>query len=122
MTGILPIIIALIILLGGAAGFYGKIHHDGVVTGKAEVQPKLDACNTQVATMGGQIKEQNAAVDALKAAGEQKAKEAATALKAAEGKAKVWQDNAVRLQGVLTARKPDGPKDCKAAWEEIRKP
>ena len=79
------------------------------------------AAQAQVVVLGAQLGEQNRAVEALQAAGQQKAKEAAQALAKADAKAKVWQDNAVRLQGVLTARKPDGPKDCKAAWEEIRK-
>jgi hypothetical protein len=44
------------------------------------------------------------------------------ALRKAEGRAKVWEDNASRLRAALTMRKPDGPTDCKAAWQEIRKP
>lgn len=110
--------IAALVLIADLVAGERKAGGDAV---RAELQPKLTACEGQVATMGGQIKEQNAAVDALRSAGIRKEQEAAQALAKAEVKGKVWQDNAARLQAVLTARKPDGPKDCKAAWQEIRK-
>ena len=34
----------------------------------------------------------------------------------------VWTDNALRLQAILVNRKPTDAKDCKSAWETIRKP
>lgn len=75
----------------------------------------------QVAILGSELDEQNRAVEALEEEGARKAKEASQALAKATAKGRVWQDNATRLQAVLTARKPDGPKDCRTAWEEIRK-
>lgn len=89
---------------------YAKLEHSS----KVEAQAKEEACNTK-------IDAQNVAIAALAADAAKKQAAGAQALKAAEGKAKVWTDNAVRLQAALTARKPDGPKDCKAAWQEIRK-
>ena len=74
----------------------------------------------QVTVMGAQIGEQNRAVEALAAEGARKAQEASKAIAKAEVKAKVWTDNALRLQAVLTARKPTDATDCKAAWQEIR--
>ena len=85
-------------------------------------QAESAAAKAQVTVMGAQIKDQNAAVEALRSAGIRKQAEAAQALAKAEGRAKIWTENATRLQAVLTARKPDGPKDCAAAWEAIRKP
>ena len=76
----------------------------------------------QVTVMGAQIGEQNRAVEALAAEGARKAAAASQALAKAEGKARVWADNALRLQAVLTARKPTDDKTCSAAWAEIRKP
>ena len=86
----------------------------GYDRGKAELQPALTKCE-------GDLKAQNAALDALKAAGEAKAKAAAKALAGASKKAETWEKQAARLTAVLTGRKPDGPQDCKAAWAEIRK-
>ena len=37
--------VVAIALIGAAAGFYGKIHHDGYEQGSAEVQTKWDAAN-----------------------------------------------------------------------------
>ena len=78
------------------------------------------ALEAQVTVMGAQIGEQNRAVEALAAEGARKAKEGAQALAKAEVKAKVWTDNALRIQAVLLARKPTDATDCKAAWQEIR--
>jgi len=98
-------------------GAYAKLEHSG----KVAAQAQTEACNTARVAMGEQIKQQNSAVEALQAAGVAKAATAAKALAKAEVRAKVWDDQAKRLQAALTARKPDGPKDCKAAWQEIRK-
>ena len=108
---------AAIAIAFAAVSGYAAIQHSG----KLQAQAETKACQTQVAAMGEQIKQQNAAVDNLKSVADAKAAAASQALAKAEGKGKVWQDNAVRLQAVLTSRKPDGPKDCKAAWEELRK-
>ena len=85
-------------------------------------QAELAGSRAQVMVMSAQIKEQNRAVEALQAAGAKKASESAQALRKAEVKAKVWEANAAGLRTVLLNRKPDGPKDCAAAWAEIRKP
>lgn len=107
--------------LGAVGGFVAYERKAGADAVRAELQPKLEASQAQATGLAAEIKRQNDAVAALEAEGARKAKESAQALAKAEGKARVWQDNATRLQRVLTARKPDGPKDCKAAWEEIRK-
>lgn len=89
---------------------------------------RLDTCQAdkvkleaQAKILGAQIAEQNRAVEALAAAGAAKTAAGAKALAKAEGKAKVWEDNAFSLRAVLTNRKPTDPQDCKAAWQEIRK-
>ena len=101
-----------------ALGAYAKIEHSG----KLEAQAQTEACNTARVAMGEQIKQQNAAVDSLKATADAKQATAAQALAKAEGRAKVWTDNATRLQAVLTNRKPTDAKDCRSAWADIRKP
>ena len=85
-------------------------------------QADAAAVKAQVTVLGAQIGEQNRAVEALQAAGVAKAKESAQALAKAEGRAKVWDEQAKRLQAALTGRKPTDATDCKAAWQEIRKP
>ena len=79
------------------------------------------ALKAQVTVMGSQIAEQNRAVEALAAEGAAKAKAAAQALAKAEGRARVWDQHAARLQAVLLTRKPT-ETSCAAAWEAIRKP
>jgi len=78
------------------------------------------ALTAQVTVMGAQIVEQNRAVEALAAEGARKAAAASQALAKAEGKARVWDEQAKRLTAVLTARKPT-ETSCAAAWAEIRK-
>lgn len=111
------IILAILGAFGTLVGYERKAGADKV---RAELQPKLTACESLNATLGAQIKQQNAAVEALAAEGAKKQAASAAAVKVAEGRAKVWTDNATKLQAALTARKPDGPKDCKAAWTTIR--
>ena len=108
-------------IIGGVSGLVYEERKAGGDKVRAELQPKLTACEGLRDTLGKQIIAQNDAVKAMEAAGAAKAADAAKALTAAEGRAKVWTDNATRLQAALTARKPDGPKDCSAAWAEIRK-
>lgn len=79
---------------------------------------KLEA---QARILGAQLSEQNRAVEALRAAGIAKAKEAAKALAKAEGRALVWEADSARWRAVLAGRKPTDPTDCKTAWTEIRK-
>lgn len=99
---------ALVIALLGAGV---KIEHSGKVAAQA-----------QVAERDAKIEQQNQAVEQLKTDSDRKAAEGAKALAKAEGVAKVWTDNALRLQNVLINRKPTDAKDCKSAWETIRKP
>jgi multidrug resistance efflux pump len=108
--------IAAAIAFAAVSG-YAAIQHSG----KLAAQAKVEACETKVEAMGEQIKQQNAAVDSLKATADAKAATAAQALAKAEGRAKLWDDQAKRLTGILTSRKPTDPQDCKAAWQEIRK-
>jgi len=75
----------------------------------------------QVAILGASLAEQNRAVEAIAKEGAAKAAAAAQALREAEGKAKVWEDDSARWRRVLAARKPTDPQDCKAAWQELRK-
>lgn len=89
---------------------------------------RLDTCQAdkvkleaQAKILGAQIAEQNRAVSALAAAGAAKTAAGVKALAAADKKAKVWEDNALRLQTILTNRKPTDPQDCKTALQEIRK-
>lgn len=103
-------IVGLLIALAIATG-WGKIQHSG----KLAAEARLETCNAKVA-------EQNRAVEALAAEGARKTAEGAKAIAKAEGRAKVWTDNAARLQAVLAGRKTTDAQDCKSAWEEIRKP
>ena len=89
---------------------------------------RLDYCKkgraedqARITVLGAQLAEQNRAVEALQAAGAAKAKEAAEALRKAEGRARVWDDQARRLTAILTSPKPPGA-GCREAWAEIRKP
>src|SRR5690349_18907057 len=99
-------LIALAILGAVGTGVY-KVKQWGADEVRAELQPKLDACE-------GRIK-------ALAEETAQKEAQSAQALRKAEGRAKVWDDQAKRLSAILTSRKPTDPQDCKAAWTEIRK-
>lgn len=91
-------------------GLYAKVEHSGKVAAQA-----------QVAERDAKIEQQNQAVEQLKTDSDRKAAAGAVALRKAEGVAKVWTDNALRLQAVLASRKPTDAKDCAAAWQEIRK-
>lgn len=75
----------------------------------------------QVTVMGGQISEQNRAVEALKAEAARRQAQSAQALAKAEARAKTWDDQAKRLTAALTARKPTDSKECRDAWAELRK-
>ena len=119
----LPYIIGAAFVMGSiyAAKEYVSTHwatKAGIAEGKAEVQPRLDACKASVEA-------QNKALADLKAAADAKAARAAQALAGATQKARVWEDNAARLRAVLTAPRKAGeaaPTSCDAAWAEIRKP
>ena len=75
----------------------------------------------QVMVMGSQIAEQNRAVESLKRDSDRKQAQSAQALAKAEGRARVWDEQAKRLQAALTSRKPTDSKECKDAWAELRK-
>ena len=84
-------------------------------------QGEVAAAQQTIGRLGGEIEAQNAAVKKLASDGAAKAQEGAKALAKAEARAKTWDAQATRLAAALTARKPDGPQDCKAAWAELRK-
>ena len=109
--GLAGIAIALCLAFGGVQTW--RLH---------SCQADSAAVKAQVTVMGAQIGEQNRAVESLRSEGAKKQAESAQALAKAEGRAKVWDAQAGRLQAALTNRKPDGPKDCAAAWKEIRGP
>lgn len=108
-------------ILGALGGIGYKVRQAGADSVRAELQPKLTACEGQVATMGGQIKAQNEAVDALQDESARRLATSAQAARKADDRARVWDEQAKRLQVVLTSRKLDGDKSCAAAWAEIRK-
>ena len=95
-------------ILGTLGGIGYKVRQAGADSVRAELQPKLTACQTQITALADETARKQAA--------------SVQALRKAEGRAKVWEDNSARLRKALTSRKPDGPQDCKAAWQEIRKP
>lgn len=84
-------------------------------------QADAAAQRAQVAILGASLAEQNRAVEALAKEGAARQATAAAALRKAEGRAKVWDDQARRLQDALTARKPTDSQDCRSAWESLRK-
>lgn len=88
---------------------------------KVEHSGKLEA-QAQVAERDAKIEQQNQAVDQLKKDSDRKTAEGAKALAKAEVRAKTWDEQAQRLTAVLAGRKPTDAKDCKSAWEAIRKP
>ena len=104
--------LAVSAVLGTAAYNIRKAGADAV---RAELQPKLEACE-------GAVKAQNDALAALKAAADAKAKAASQALAKAEAKARVWDDQAKRLRAILTQPRASGPAPttCDAAWKAIR--
>ena len=88
---------------------------------------RLDRCQGEVAAaqqtigaLGADLKAQNAAVAKLAAEGAAKAATAAVALRKAEDRARVWDQQARKLRDALTNRKPTDSTDCKSAWNEIR--
>ena len=104
-------------ILGTLAGIGYSIRKAGADAVRAELQPKMEACE-------GAVKAQNEALAALKAQADAKAARAAQALAGATQKAMVWEDNAARLRAVLTAPRKAGeavPTTCESAWAEIRK-
>lgn len=111
---VLYAVLALAVMGMIGTGVY-KVKQWGGDEVRAELQPKLTACQADV-------KRQNDAVEALKAESARKQATAAQELRKAEGRAKTWDEQAKRLQAALTNRKPTDPQDCKAAWEVIRKP
>ena len=118
----MPSLIIYAVMFLAVAGVIGAGYHQVKKSGadevRAELQPKLEACE-------GAVKAQNEALAALKAEADKKQARAAQALAGATQKARVWEDNAARLRAVLTAPRKAGeeaPTDCRSAWAEIRKP
>lgn len=93
-------------LMGGIGYGYTVVKDSGRDEVRAELQPKLTACQTQIQSLADETARKQAA--------------SVQALRKAEGKAKVWEDNAALLRKALTSRKPTDPQDCKSAWETIR--
>ena len=103
-------------ILGTLAGIGYSIRKAGADAVRADLQPKLEAC-------AGEVEKHNAAAKAMAEESARKAKAASQALAAATVKGRVWEDQAMRLQRVLTAPRKAGeaaPTDCKAAWDAIR--
>ncbi len=121
MTSIIIYACIAIAALGAIGGFVAAERKAGADKVRAELQPKLTACEGQVSAMGEQIKQQNAAVDSLKTEADAKQATASQELAKAEGRAKIWEGQSSRLQAILASRKKGDPVDCKAAWQEIRK-
>lgn len=94
-------------ILGMLGGIGYKIREAGADSVRAELQPKLTACEGKIQALADETAQKQA--------------QSAEALRKAEGRAKVWDDQAKRLQAILTSRKPSDPQDCKAAWQELRK-
>lgn len=116
--GLIIYAVLALAILGTLAGIGYSIRKAGADAVRAELQPKLEACE-------GAVKAQNDALAALKAEADKKQAAASKALAKASKDAKTWEDNAARLRAVLTAPRPDGkaaPTDCKAAWAAIREP
>ena len=104
-------------ILGALGGIGYSIRKAGADAVRAELEPKLTACNDAV-------QRQNDAIARLHEEAAKKQAAAATALARASQKARVWEDNAARLRAVLTAPRKAGeavPTSCEAAWKEIRK-
>jgi nitric oxide reductase large subunit len=99
-------VLALAVMGMIGTGVY-KVKQWGGDEVRAELQPRVDAAE-------GRLK-------ALAEETAQKQAQSAQALRKAEGRAKVWDDQAKRLTAILAARKPTDPQDCKAAWVELRK-
>jgi len=105
-------------ILGALGGMAYSVRKAGYDAATAELQPKIDAAHNE-------IRKQNEAIAAWKADADRRAKEAASALKAASARASTWEANASRLRAVLTAKRPPdkpAPTDCREAWAEIRGP
>lgn len=113
----------LSILLPGLA-IAGALALAGVQTLRLKgCQADVATHKAQVAILGTSLAEQNRAVEALKAESALRAARSAMALRKAEDKARVWDDQARRLTAVLTAPRPAGeaaPTDCRSAWSVIR--
>ena len=97
--------LAVLWAIGGFVGYERKAGADAV---RAELEPKLTACQGQITALADETAKRQVA--------------ASLALAKAEGRVRVWQDNALRLQSVLANRRasPEPPKDCKAAFSDIR--
>ena len=104
--------------LGTLGGIGYSIRKAGADSVRAELEPKLQACNDAV-------QRQNDAIARLHEEAAKKQAAASQALAKASVRAKTWEDNAARLRAVLTAPRKAGeaaPTSCDAAWTEIRKP
>ena len=118
LAGLLGPLLAGLALVAALTAFVAYERKAGADKVRAELAPKLAAC-------AGEIAKQNEALAALAKVQAEKQAKAAQALAGATKKARVWEDNAAKLRAVLTAPRKAGeavPTDCKAAWDEIRRP
>ena len=95
-------------IMGGIGWGYKTVKDAGRDEARAELQPKLTACQGQITALAEETARKQA--------------QSVQALRKAEGRAKVWEDNSKRLRDALTSRKPTDDQSCKGAWEAIRKP
>lgn len=78
--------------------------------------PRLALARNQIAQLGQDIKDQNAAVEQMKADAKERAQQAQAAIDAAQAEARRHQ---TRAQQLLARQKPAGQDDCQAAADLI---
>lgn len=119
--GLLAYGLMALAVLGAIGGFVGYERKAGGDSVRAELQPKLTACQDQVSTMSGQITKQNEAVASLKTTGDAKIAAASKSLAKATTDAQAARTEAQRLRAL--ASQTVSPSACPAgdAVAEIRK-
>lgn len=98
------------LIAGGVALVIGL--SGGAYMTHAYYAPQLEAANHKIDQLGDDIREQNRAVQALKADGDRRKAEADAAVAAAHDAAVKSQ---TRAQQILGRQKPVGQDDCQAA-------
>ena len=100
---LLPYLAAALAIAGVLGATYYKGREAGKEVVRAELQPLLTACKGQVAALGDQIAAQNAAVEALRAAGAAKMARARAEYTKAAKSAQTAQNEAARLREAALA-------------------
>ena len=108
-------------ILGALGGIGYSIRKAGADAVRAELEPKLKACETLTAGLSAQVKAQNEAVEALRADAARRADKARRALASAETVSRGLESEAAHLKAVLASKGKEG-RTCEKAWEAIRKP